>query len=293
MILEAVLAGALVGCALVLAARVLVVPPVANLQRELAGLYEAPPTEAFDAVRARWQGWALQALGVFGLDETTLRQDLAAAGVTIERHAAVKLGFATGGAAAPLLVAGAWGSVGLAAPAAVVVVASAMFGFAGFLLPDRQLARTAAARRREFRHALGLFLELVVIVLAGGGGVETALHDAADAGSGWAFLELRQALNGARLERRSPWRSLARLAERIGSPDLRELASSVELAGTSGARVRESLQAKAASVRDHELSESEAEALAASERLGGPMIGMFVGMILLIGYPAVASMLAL
>jgi tight adherence protein C len=293
MILQAMIAGALVGTGVLLAARSFVAPPVANLQRELAALYEPPPTEAFDAVRARWQSWALRALSIFGIDETALRQDLAAAGITIERHAAVKLGFATGAAATPLVMALAWQTVGLSIPASLVLLASGAFGLAGFVLPDRQLARLAAARRREFRHALGLFLELVVIVLAGGGGVETALHDAADAGSGWGFVELRQALNAARLERRSPWRSLARLADRIGSADLRELASSVELAGTSGARVRESLQAKAASVRDHELSESEGEALAASERLGGPMIGMFLGMILLIGYPAVASMLAL
>ncbi|MGH9030829.1 MAG: type II secretion system F family protein, partial [Acidimicrobiia bacterium] len=176
---------------------------------------------------------------------------------------------------------------------AMVALMAAGTAVIGFLLPDAMLARRAARRRRDFRYALSLFLELVVIVLAGGGGVNTALYDAAGAGSGWAFVELRRSLHTARLQRRSPWAALTELAERIGSVELRELASSVELAGTSGARVRDSLRAKAISVRDHELAEAEAEALADSERMGGPMVGMFVGLILLIGYPAMVTVLAL
>ena len=46
----------------------------------------------------------------------------------------------------------------------------------------------ASERRRNFRHALGSFLDLVVISLAGGGGVESALTDASEIGRGWAFF---------------------------------------------------------------------------------------------------------
>jgi hypothetical protein len=49
----------------------------------------------------------------------------------------------------------------------------------------------------------------------------------------------------------------------------------------------------AASYREHDLAEAEAEAQAASERMGGPVVLMFVGLILLIGYPAMATVLAL
>ena len=178
-------------------------------------------------------------------------------------------------------------------PLGGTVLLSLVAAAGGFFVPDLLLARRAAQRRRDFRYALSLFLDLVVIVLAGGGGVETALHDAANAGSGWAFGELRRVLNTARLQRNSPWAALARLGESIGSPELIELASSVELAGTSGARVRDSLRAKAISARDHELAEAESEALAASERMGAPMVAMFVGLILLIGFPAMATVLAL
>lgn len=293
MIAPSLLAGGLIGMGLLVALRVAVQPPMPHLGRRLIELYEPPPGDGAEAVRARWRAWALKAMRFGGPDLATLRRDLAVCDLTMERHAVVKLGFAVGGAVVPLAVATVWAAAGITVPAAVVALAMMVAAVAGFVVPDMVLARRAARRRRDFRYGLSLFLELVVIVLAGGGGVNTALYDAASAGTGWGFGALRRTLHTARLQRRSPWAALTELADQIGSIELRELASSVELAGTSGARVRESLRAKAISVRDHELAESEAEALAASERMGGPMVGMFVGLILLIGYPAMVTVLAL
>jgi len=293
MIAPSLLAGGMIGMGLLVALRVAVQPPMPHLGRRLIELYEPPPGDGAEAVRARWRAWALKAMRFGGPDLATLRRDLAVCDLTMERHAVVKLGFAVGGAVVPLAVATVWAAAGITVPAAVLALAMMVAAVAGFVVPDMVLARRAARRRRDFRYGLSLFLELVVIVLAGGGGVNTALYDAASAGTGWGFGALRRTLHTARLQRRSPWAALTELADQIGSIELRELASSVELAGTSGARVRESLRAKAISVRDHELAESEAEALAASERMGGPMVGMFVGLILLIGYPAMVTVLAL
>lgn len=293
MILPSLLAGALIGAGLLLALRVAVDPPHPQLARRLTDLYEPPPGDGMDLVRARWQAWGLRALRLGGRDLAGLRRDLAVCGISMERHAAVKLGFAVGGGVVPLAVAAVWGAAQVTVAPAIVALGVAGGATVGFALPDAVLARRASQRRRDFAYALSLFLELVVIVLAGGGGVNTALYDAAGAGSGWSFGELRRSLHSARLQRRSPWAALTELAERIGSSELRELASSVELAGTSGAKVRESLRAKAISVRDHELAAAEADALAASERMGGPMVGMFVGLILFIGYPAIVTVLAL
>ena len=52
----------------------------------------------------------------------------------------------------------------------------------------------AARRRADFRHALSAFLDLVVISLAAGAGVDGALDDASGIGHGWAFTQLRRAL---------------------------------------------------------------------------------------------------
>lgn len=293
MIAPTLLAGGLVGLGLLLGLRVFVEPPQPSLSRRLHELYEPPSGEGLDVVRARWRAWSVRALVIGGPDLSTRRRDLAVCDLTMERHALAKLGFAVGGSVVPLVVGLVWRMAGISLPPAVVLLLAAAAAALGFLLPDLMLARQAASRRRDFRYALSLYLELVVIVIAGGGGITTALYDAADAGTGWAFIELRKTLHAARLQRRSPWAALTDLADRIGSTELRELSSCVELAGNSGARVRESLCAKAISVRDRELAEAEGEALAASERMGGPMVGMFVGLILLIGYPAMATVIAL
>lgn len=293
MILPAMVAGAVVGAGVLVTARGLLAPPVPKLHRRLSELYESPPAPGDSLLQRRWQAWALQLVTAGAPDLRPLRRDLAVSGTTLERHAVAKLTFAVLGAGLPVVVALVWNVAGVTVPLGAVALIGALAGLGGFFMPDALLVQRAARRRRDFRYGLSLFLDLVVIVLAGGGGVETALHDAANSGSGWAFGELRRVLNAARLQRTSPWVALRGLGERFGSADLVELSASVQLAGTSGARVRESLRAKAISARDHELAEAEAEAMAASERMGAPMVAMFVGLMLLIGYPAMATVLAL
>ena len=157
----------------------------------------------------------------------------------------------------------------------------------GSSLPDLGIRADAARRRRDFRHALSSFLDLVVVALAGGGGVETALADAAAVGSGWAFAYLRRTLDQARLARQTPWAALGRLGQELGVGELSELAASVALAGTEGAKVRASLAAKAASLRTHELAEAETADQAATERMSLPVVLLFAGFLFFLGFPAV------
>jgi Flp pilus assembly protein TadB len=161
----------------------------------------------------------------------------------------------------------------------------------GFLLPLLQLRSKAGDRRRTFRHALSAFLDVVSISLAGGRGVDSALHDAAESGHGWAFDELRGALLEARLRGETPWAGLARLGQDLEIPELGELAASASLAGSEGARVRTSLAAKARSLRLRGLTEIEAAAQSASERMSLPIVTLMVGFIIFIAYPAVDRVL--
>jgi tight adherence protein C len=157
----------------------------------------------------------------------------------------------------------------------------------GFMLPGIQLRSKAADRRRSFRHAFSAFLDVVSISLAGGRGVDSALHDAADSGQGWAFDELRGALLSARLHGDTPWAALARLGHELDVPELGELAASASLAGTEGARVRSSLAAKAKAMRLRGLAEIEAAAQSASERMSLPIVALMLGFIVFVAYPAV------
>ena len=168
---------------------------------------------------------------------------------------------------------------------------SLLLAVLGFFAPDLGVHAEAARRRRDFRHALGSFLDLVTIALAGGGGVETALGDAASTGDGWAFERLRHALDAARLARETPWAALDRLGTELGVGALSELAANIGLAGTEGAKVRTSLAAKAASLRSHQLAEAETVAQAATEKMSLPVVLLFAGFLLFIGYPAIERVL--
>ena len=109
---------------------------------------------------------------------------------------------------------------------------------------------------------------------------------------GWAFGQLRRALEEARLTRTPPWGPLGRLGQALGVDELSELAASVALAGAEGARVRASLAAKATSIRSHALADAQADAEAMSERMSLPVVVLFAGFLLFVGYPALAHVLA-
>src|SRR6185437_9587860 len=95
----------------------------------------------------------------------------------------------------------------------------------------------------------------------------------------------------ARLTRRPPWETLGQLGTELGLPELGELAASITLAGTEGARVKSSLAAKAAALRTRQLADAEGAAQAATERMSLPLVLLFAGFILLIGYPAIVHVL--
>jgi len=178
-------------------------------------------------------------------------------------------------------------TIGANPTTSLVWLGSVVCGLLGFMLPDRILRSTAQRRRKSFLHAFSSFLDLTNVLLAGGAGTETALLAAADAGDGWAFEQLRNALVRARSSHHSPWVELAALGERFNLTQVIEVAGSVQLAGEHGARIRSSLSAKAESLRHRQMSEIEAAANSSTERMGMPMVLLFLAFIVLIGYPAV------
>jgi len=227
-----------------------------------------------------------------GLRLASVQADLAIVGHPVERFFADKALFALVGALLVPSVVALLSLGGVVMPLVLPVWTSLVLGVVGFFLPDLLIRGEAAARRRSFRHALGAFLDLVSIALAGGAGVEAALHDAATLGQGWSFTRLREALADARLSGATPWQALGRLGAELGVSELSELASNLTLAGTEGARVRESLAAKAVSLRRHEAAEAETRAQEASERMSLPVAVLLFGFLVFLGYPAVARVLS-
>jgi Flp pilus assembly protein TadB len=171
----------------------------------------------------------------------------------------------------------------------VLVAGGIVAAGVGWLYARVDLHSDAERARREFRHSLAAYLELVTILMAGGAGVETAMFDAVDAGQGRALRHVRSALSAAQARREPPWAQLGELGHRLGVPELEELHASMSLAG-DGARVRDSLVAKARGIRLRDLAQIESEAQARSETMVLPVVLMFAGFLLLIGYPALAGL---
>jgi tight adherence protein C len=230
----------------------------------------------------------LELLAARGLRTPQRDQQLALAGITAETWARDKLIGATGGLAVPLMVWVALTAIGIQVPPAAGVLALA--GAAGgFFLPDLRLREQVQQRRKAFQYALSAYLDLVNVILAGGGGIETALVAAADAGDGWAFARLRHALHRAQRINQPLWTAFDDLGAELGVAELRDLASSIGLAGAQGARIRASLAVKADTLRSHQIAETEAAAEATTERMNLPTAVLLLGFLIFIVFPAVTA----
>ena len=106
-------------------------------------------------------------------------------------------------------------------------------------------------------------------------------------GQGWAFGRLGETLEHARLAGETPWEGLGRLGRELGVNELCELSSSLVLAGGEGAKVRESLAAKAVSMRRHQAAEAETKAQEASQKMTFPTAAMLFGFFIFLTYPSV------
>lgn len=166
-----------------------------------------------------------------------------------------------------------------------------IFAAVFFFLPDLELRSEAGKRRRDFRHAIGAFLDLVAMNLAGGRGVPEALMAASEIGEGWAFWRIKDALTNARLTGQTPWQALGLLGEDVQVDELRDLAGALSLVAEDGAKVRESLTARAVSLRRRELADLEGQAAERSQSMLVAQMVMAGAFLVFLMYPAVQVLL--
>jgi Flp pilus assembly protein TadB len=239
----------------------------------------------------RWGRPAVRWLRRAGLPTAGTRRDLATLDKPDGVHLAEQATAAVVGLLLPPVAAALLALAGIHTSLLMPVGASLLLGVVGFAAPQLSVRTDAAKYRAQFRDSLSCFLDLVVVSLAAGSGVDQALDDAARVGSGPAYAELRYALAEARLARIPPWNVLAALGRRVAVPELAQLAASIGQAGTEGAKVRASLRSRAVSLRQRQLTDAESEANAATERMSMPIVALFAGFLIFLGYPAVAAVL--
>jgi len=154
-----------------------------------------------------------------------------------------------------------------------------------FFVPDVVTRASARAKRADFRHALTSYVDLVALERGAGAAPTEALEAAADVGRGWAFERIGGALSRARNVSAQPWDGLASLAEEIGISELADLAAIAGVAGQEGARILDTLSARAESMRAEALAAAKSQASARSTTMVLPIALLAGGFLVLLIFP--------
>lgn len=237
--------------------------------------------------------WATLEFARRGITYTSLRQDLALNGQRLEAAMGRKVLAGLGGFVIGLTLMALLSLTGVGLVFGTAVVVPIALAALFFFVPDLEARQSAGNRRREFRRALGAYLDWVSLQMSGRAAAEQALPDAARIGGGWPLALIRHTVNGATRSGQDVWDALAGLGQRIGVAQLTELGTLVRLVAHDGAQVRDTLRARAASLRAEELADAQGIAGKRDQSMLLAQILLGVGFAVFLGYPAIVNFLRL
>ncbi|MEU6079253.1 type II secretion system F family protein [Streptomyces sp. NPDC047108] len=221
-----------------------------------------------------------------GWEQRSLRADLAVLGRSWESFLATKvLLSAMGLFFGPLVFAVVW-TLGFGSGPVIPIWLALVFAGIFFMLPDLEVRRDAANKRRDLRRVVGAYLDLVSMNLAGGRGLPEALMAASEVSDGWALRRIRNCLADARITGTSQWQALGNLGGELGVEELKDLSSSLALVADDGAKVRESLASRAETMRHRELAEIEGAAGEKSQSMLVAQLLLCAGFLVFLIFPA-------
>jgi Flp pilus assembly protein TadB len=225
-------------------------------------LSAAEPIDLTGLTRSdRLGSWVVRRLRLRVSDRT--RTALRLQGRTVAEFYGDKAALALTGAVLPTLI-GFMAGYAFDIPLYVPAIAAPIGAVIGFFVPDLQLSRTTKSAQSSAVESLLTFIDLVTLERLANASATQALHNAAQVSDAPLFVQMRTALERARLEQHSPYGELRRLADELGLPELNDVADVMQL-DESGAALSGALRARVRELRDAHLSREQIEASAAAE----------------------------
>lgn len=265
--------------------------PAPPLSRVIAHLQRQPNTPTGDrreVASDRWVGPVVQALRRYPRSVPS-ESDLAVVGRPLEQHVLWLLLSAFAGFAIPPLLLSLLQSTGAIGVGWYVPLVLALFGaMLGPFIVHTATVDEAARIRSDLRYQVSAYLDVVTMLLAGNTGYEGALEQAAHAGDGRLFVELRRRIRDAGARGVSLTEALRRTGVDLGLDELEQIAATAALSAAEGAPVARTLAAKCATLRSALATEQESEARLRTSRLTTPIVGMSLIFMALVIYPALS-----
>jgi len=263
--------------------------PLATAMARLhsTGVSAKPSAPSWDE---RLGGLAIRRVGPMAAAVHRARTDLRIVGRSPDEQAGRVLVFGMFGLfLGPWVAAIGW-SAGAAPPAFLVGGAGLIGAAVGVVEPWTSVRRQATQLRGDFLLALAAWCDMLAMTLAAGRGIEQAVATATLAGDGPAFAELRGALGGGHVRGVTPWVSLSALGGELGIDDLKELASTITLAGEDGVAVREAVRTKAHTIRERITSDTERSAERDTAEMATPTVAVALGFLVFLSYPGIVAL---
>ena len=203
------------------------------------------------------------------------------------RHIGLLVAAAIAGLVTPIIRAAMAALVGVASTAMVISAAvSIMCAIVAPLAVHSDAMARADEIRIDLRHQLAAYLDMVTMLLAGNSGHEGALEQAARAGDGLLFRQLRRRIREVSTTGTSLVTALSLVADDYAMVELEQVAAATALSAAEGAPVARTLAAKCSTLRSTLASDEETAARIRNDKVTPPLVGMALLFMALIIYPA-------
>ena len=208
---------------------------------------------------------------------------------SLDAHLGVVACSALVGALGPMAVLGVLQAFGVVSLGVFIPLGLALAGLVvGPLVVHAAVVDRAREVETDLRFQLSAYLDVVTMLLAGNSGHEGALEQAARAGDGRLFVELRRRMREVGATGKSLVEALSTTADELGLVELQQVAATTALSSAEGAPVARTLAAKCSTLRSTLATEQESEARLRTSRLTAPIVGMALIFMALVIYPALS-----